>query len=70
VLEGNPYKFSDVEIKDNVWIPWNVTILPSVTIEKDVIVGAGSVVTKSLPRAVFAAGVPAKIIKEQTVCVF
>ena len=66
VLEGNPYKFSDVDIKDNVWIPWNVMILPSVTIEKDVIIGAGSVVTKSLPPAVFAAGVPAKIIKKQT----
>jgi acetyltransferase-like isoleucine patch superfamily enzyme len=34
VLEGNPYKFADVEIKDNSWLPWNVTVLPGVTIEK------------------------------------
>ena len=63
VLEGNPYSFASVEIKDNVWIPWNVTIFPDVTIREDVIIGGGSVVTKSLPSGVFAAGVPAKIIR-------
>jgi acetyltransferase-like isoleucine patch superfamily enzyme len=28
VLNGNPYKFADVEIKDNAWLPWNVAVLP------------------------------------------
>lgn len=65
VLDGNPYKFADVELKDNVWLPWNVTVLPGVIIEKDVTVGAGSVVTKSLPPSVVAAGVPAKIIRNK-----
>jgi acetyltransferase-like isoleucine patch superfamily enzyme len=65
VLEGNPYKFADVEIKDNSWLPWNVTVLPGVTIEKDVTIGSGSTVTKSIPQAVFAAGVPAKVIRQK-----
>jgi acetyltransferase-like isoleucine patch superfamily enzyme len=65
VLEGNPYKFADVEIKDNSWLPWNVTVLPGVTIEKDATIGSGSTVTKSIPRSVFAAGIPAKIIRQK-----
>ena len=65
VLEGSPYKFADVKIKDDTWLPWNVTVLPGVIISKDVIVGSGSVVTKSLPSSVFAAGVPARVIKKK-----
>lgn len=65
VLEGNPYKFADVEIKDNSWLPWNVTVLPGVTIEKDATIGSGSTVTKSIPRSVFAAGIPAKVIRQK-----
>jgi acetyltransferase-like isoleucine patch superfamily enzyme len=65
VLEGNPYLFADVMIKDNAWLPWNVTVLPGVTIDKGVTIGSGSVVTKSLPADVFAAGVPAKIIRKK-----
>lgn len=61
VLEGNPYKFAEVKIKDNVWLPWRVTILPGVTIGRDVTIGSGSVVTTNIPPLVFAAGVPAKI---------
>jgi acetyltransferase-like isoleucine patch superfamily enzyme len=69
VLEGNPYKFADVEIKDNSWLPWNVTVLPGVTIEKDVTIGSGSTVTKSIPQAVFAAGVPAKVIRQKSMLI-
>src|SRR5919199_3286089 len=65
VLDGNPYKFADVKIKDNAWIPWNVTVLPGVIINQDVTVGSGSVITKSLPTSVFAAGVPAKVIQRK-----
>ena len=65
VLEGNPYLFADVMIKDNAWLPWNVTVLPGVTIDKGVTIGSGSVITKSLPPHVFAAGVPAKIIRKK-----
>lgn len=38
-----------VTIGDNVWITSNVTILPGVSIGNNTIIGAGSVVTKSIP---------------------
>jgi acetyltransferase-like isoleucine patch superfamily enzyme len=42
----------------------NSTILPDVKIGKNVVIGAGSVVTKNIPDNCMALGVPAKIIKE------
>ena len=54
---------SPVIIGNNVWIGERASILPGVSIGDGVIIGAGSVVTKSLPNFVIAAGVPAKIIK-------
>ena len=65
VLNGNPYKFAEVEIKDNAWLPWNVTVMPGITINKDVTIGSGSVITKNLPSGVFAAGIPAKVIRKK-----
>lgn len=52
-----------VTIGNSVWIGGNVTILPGVTIGDNTVVGAGSVVTKSLPANVVAAGNPCKVIK-------
>jgi sugar O-acyltransferase (sialic acid O-acetyltransferase NeuD family) len=42
----------------------NTTILPNTIIGKNVIIGAGSVVTKSIPDNCVAVGIPAKIIRE------
>lgn len=53
-----------ITLHDNVWLGGNVTILPGVTIGKNTIVGAGSVVTKSLPENVVAVGNPARIIRQ------
>ena len=50
-------------IEDNVWIGEFVSVLPGVTIGKGTIVGANSVVAKSLPANVIAVGSPAKPIK-------
>lgn len=58
-----PLDSSPVVIKDNCWIGEKACILPGVTIGEGSIVGAGSVVTKSLPPNVIAAGNPAKVIK-------
>jgi len=52
-----------VIIEDNVWIGANCIILPGVTIGQGSIIGAGSVVTKSIPPMVVAGGNPAKVIK-------
>ena len=53
-----------VEIGDNVWIGELVSILPGVQIGKNCIIGANSVVTKSIPDNCIAVGNPAKIIKK------
>lgn len=47
-----------IELKDNVFIGANTTILSNVSIGPNVIVGAGSLVNKNLQNGVFA-GVPA-----------
>ena len=55
---------SPVKIGKNVWIGSDCTILPGVEIGDGSIVGAGSVVTKSIPANVIAVGNPARVVKE------
>lgn len=55
-----------ITIDDDVWIGGNVTILPGVKIGKGAIIGAGSVVTKDIPKMTISAGNPAKVIREIT----
>ena len=52
-----------ISIGNNVYVGINCTILPGVTIGDDVIIGAGSVVTRNIPSGSVAAGTPAKVIK-------
>lgn len=52
-----------VVIADNVWLGERVIILKGVSIGKNSVVAAGSVVTKSIPENCVAAGNPAKVIK-------
>ncbi len=51
-------------IGNNVWIGTNVTVLKGVTIGDGVIIAAGSIVSKNIPSNCIAAGIPAKVIKE------
>jgi acetyltransferase-like isoleucine patch superfamily enzyme len=51
-----------VQIKDDVWIGANCTILDGVTIGEGSIVAAGAVVTNSVPSYTVVAGVPAEQI--------
>jgi acetyltransferase-like isoleucine patch superfamily enzyme len=53
-----------VMIEDNVWLGEFVSVLPGVTIGKGSIIGANSVVSKSIPSYVIAVGSPAKPIKK------
>lgn len=59
-----PLFVKEVIIKDNVWLGEFVSVLPGVTIGQGTIVGANSVVSKSLPPYVIAVGSPAKPIKK------
>lgn len=55
-------KYGKIVIGNNVFIGANATFLPGVTIGDNVVVGTGSVVTKSFPSNVVIAGNPAKVI--------
>lgn len=50
-----------VIIEDNVWLGAGVIVLPGITIGKDSIVGAGSVVTRDVPPGVVAVGNPCTV---------
>jgi len=64
-----PYKYqpltriASVLIKRGCWIGENVVIFPGVTIGEMVIIGANSVVTKSIPDKCIAFGAPARVNK-------
>ncbi|MFD1417983.1 DapH/DapD/GlmU-related protein [Companilactobacillus keshanensis] len=53
-----------VHIHDGAWLGAGVMVLPGVTIGKNAIVGAGSVVTKNVPENMVAVGNPAKVIRK------
>ena len=53
-----------VTIGDRVWIGGGSKILPGVTIGEGTTIAAGSVVSRSIPARVVAAGVPCRVIRE------
>ena len=59
----NLFHFGKVTIRDNAWLGIGVTVCPGVTIGRNSVVAAGSVVTKDVPDYVMVGGIPAKIIK-------
>ena len=50
-------------IEDDVWIGSNSVILSGVKIGRGAVIGAGSIVTKNVPKYAIVAGNPAKVIK-------
>jgi maltose O-acetyltransferase len=55
-----------IRIGARVWIGGGAIVLPGVTIGDDTIIGAGSVVTKSVPPRMIAAGNPCRILRPLT----
>ena len=62
-VANSPAKAAPVRIESDVWLGTRVIVLRGVTIGRGSVVGAGAVVTRSIPPFVFAAGVPAQVIK-------
>jgi maltose O-acetyltransferase len=53
-----------VTIEDDVWLGSRVIVLPGVTIGAGSAVGAGSIVTESIPPRSLSVGVPARVLRE------
>lgn len=56
----------EITIGDNVWIGGNTVICPGVHIGNNVVIGAGSVVTKDIPDQCIAAGNPCRVLRAIT----
>lgn len=56
----------EVAIGDNVWIGGNAVICPGVHIGHNVVIGAGSVVTRDIPDWCIAAGNPCRVVRKIT----
>ena len=55
-----------IKVGNNVWFGAGVTVLPGITIGDDVVIGAGSIVTKNIPAGVIAIGNPCKMLRKIT----
>ena len=64
-LREKGYQYNaPIRIGRNCWLGAGVLVMPGVTIGDNVVVGAGSVVTKDLPSGVVAVGNPCKVLRE------
>lgn len=64
-LRERGYQYNaPVHIGKNCWLGAGVIILPGITIGDNVVIGAGSIVTKDLPSNVLAVGNPCRVLRE------
>lgn len=61
--QGYQYNMS-VHIGKNCWLGAGVIVLPGITIGDNVVIGAGSIVTKDIPSNVVAVGNPCRVLRE------
>ncbi len=63
-LRAKTYQYNaPVHIGSNCWLGAGVIVMPGITIGDNVVVGAGSVVTKDLPSNVVAVGNPCRVLR-------
>lgn len=64
-LREHGYQYNmPVHIGRNCWIGAGVIIVPGITIGDNVVIGAGSIVTRDIPDNVVAVGNPCKVLRE------
>lgn len=64
-IKSDDYQISEpIKIGNHVWIGQGASVLKGVTIGDGAIIAAGSIVTKDIPENCIAAGIPARVIKE------
>jgi len=61
--QGVTYK--GITIEDDCWLGTKVSVLDGITIGKGSVIGAGAIVTKSIPPYSIAVGVPARVIGQR-----
>ena len=59
---GRRFRFGKIIVGSDVFIGVNAIILPDVEVGSRVVIGAGSVVTRTVPSGVVVAGVPARVV--------
>ena len=55
--------FDEIKIEDGAWLGGGVIVLPGVTVGRNSVIGAGSVVTRSIPENCVAVGNPCRPIR-------
>lgn len=63
-IKNQGYKVAETRLKKGCWIGINSVIMPGVTIGRNSVVAANSVVNKDVPDFTIVGGTPAKIIKQ------
>ena len=64
-MNAQPLKGANIVLEENVWIGAQCMVLKGVRLGRGAVIGAGSVVTKSVPAGEVWAGVPARRLKQQ-----
>jgi acetyltransferase-like isoleucine patch superfamily enzyme len=65
LIKDQGVRYEGVLVEDDVWIGSKATILDGVTLGQGAVIGAGAVVTRSVPAYAIAAGVPARVIGQR-----
>jgi acetyltransferase-like isoleucine patch superfamily enzyme len=63
-IRNNPTTKAPVRIADDVWIGCGARLLSGVDVGRRSVIGAGAVVTRSLPSGSLAVGVPARVVRQ------
>jgi acetyltransferase-like isoleucine patch superfamily enzyme len=65
ILEQPLQQKGGVDVQRHSWLGAGAVVLDGVTVGHDAVVGAGAVVTRSVPAYTIAGGVPAKVMRDR-----